>query len=944
MDPPRSSVDPPLQPSDPQSKERNLSLWEAARDGDFEKAKVAIDAGAHVDWKCNRECKAAPVFYKARPFSSCTALHAACAVSGTKEQGDASKIVELLLANGASETAFAHVEDKEHGDRDLQPIHIAAGIGNLRTLQHLLAKVKPNAACLKEGKPYYYPIHDAAWFDRPECVSELIKNGADIKQATSEGNTVLHFAAQNGSTKLAELIKDEIGPDGMRELVKAKNDRKQTAVDCAVQCGQFPLQRLGDLFWDYMEGTAQVDTFMGVAKQCPQKVPDLFRGVNEAQRIGNRHGTCHRNRQSQHGAGVVPVASDPRPQKRLPNVREADDMQDAHNAIVTDVAVQSPSAARNAEDSAEQDKSREADGVGSENISEKWKDWRKAAIKNKKITVDRFAELLDSAPYAVSHVLDTATTKPEVGYRPLHPLPLCADLPLVIGTIHMTTEYQLDCEWNYDRDIPDPHYPPWHDTFTRCKKDKRNEQEVNIRVVLLQGLLDCDFVHALATTGTHNEFIHYKPVVHAMLEYIWLKFRWLFFLDLAHESAATFVISVWVWGDSAAWPQLVPDLLWCVVASRSLLESAHLWWSIVSCIAELDLRGLRRWLTWSWFRVVMIISSMALVINVRKGTGAHQGAYYVHPDTDSSLRILLAWNVLFHWLDLLCQLTSFYKTGSRLLPIMNSIAPLSTMLTIMFFICFAFAHAFWALHVVKVDMVSLYAMVNHLMTGDVVWDYGELRAMGTATQYVVMLLSVLGLVLFLITAINVFIAVLSDCYDREKERLTCTFSKVRAQICAKYFLRPQFGWLPKVEVEVEMRTYPWVAHRDQSGDPDKSQERSPEDTPFRHGACVAVRLLCRACCVLPIVPVAAVAPLQPTVVSAVMTACLFALHGTLKTVFTSGWPKKYLWFCCDTEYEENKFLSPKERLSPDEDLGRIGILKKLIRGQNPETRLQACIH
>ena len=36
---------------------------------------------------------------------------------------------------------------------------------------------------------------------------------------------------------------------------------------------------------------------------------------------------------------------------------------------------------------------------------------------------------------------------------------------------------------------------------------------VKIRVVQLKGLLDCDFIHALASTRAHNEFIHHKLVV-----------------------------------------------------------------------------------------------------------------------------------------------------------------------------------------------------------------------------------------------------------------------------------------------------------------------------------------------------------------------------------------------------------------------------------------------
>ena len=794
--------------------EDHRRLWKAAKEGNLQDVRAALEVG-DPNWRCDDA--ADPVVYKERSFTSCTALHAACARHPDHEGQDAAhEIVKLLLQKGARVDEVAHAD----GARKVQAIHIAAGTGNLETLKLLIAaKADPQAPC-KRGERYYYrPIHDAAWFNQGACVQYLVEQQADIAEANSDGNTVLHFAARNGSTDIVRMVLEHVSERERIDMVNAANRERLNPMVLAVRHGRFPLQEL-DLFWNYMDEEAQVDNFIRVAKECPQKVPQLqvlFRDV----------------------FGPSGAASD-------------------------------------------------------EPISNKWRIAFLKAIKAQKITVGDLAHLLDNAPHAVGCALDTVTTTPEVVYMPMHPLPLSAALPLVNGVIRIKCDYVESYKWNFDRSIPDPHYPRWHQTL--APTDPVHEQEVKIKVVRLPGLLQGKLIHALAATKNKNEFIHSKPVVQAVLQYCWRIFRWLFFLDLLYESAATVAISLWVGGDIFTWPKFVPHLLWCVVASRTLLQSVHFNWALVSCCVELGRGGFWRWFKGSLFTGVMILSTMALVICMAESITDSEGCCLI--DRQNLLAwndILLAWNVLFHWLHLLCALRCFYATGSRLLPIMNSVQPLGIMLVIMFFICIAFAHAFWALDAIKVDAVSLYALVNHLLTGGSVWELSDLRAMGEHTRYGVMILSLLGIILFLITAINVFIAVLTDSYDCEKGRLLYSFSKNRARVCARYFLRPAFDLWPPA----------WAVF---SKDEDRQASQADEPSSMSTFAKRTLLFICRvACCCWPVVPVVAVcrAPEPLALVSILAAATAFFVHGTIKGACTRGWGKKYLWFCYDAGFIED---------------------------------------
>ena len=731
---PRQSVD-PSQPSKyarQQSvkcsipmRNRPCALLRAALQVDFKAVKAAIEARADVNWQYYddiSECN-----YHDHHLSSFTALHAACAVPPDEGEDVAACVVQLLLNNGANVHEMARIDDHYGRDQELQAIHMAAGAGNQDTLKLLIdANADPNAEARHTN---CCPIHHAARFDQVHCVSYLVERDADIVVQTRESNTVLHFATQIGSTELIEVVKEAVSTETMANLVKAKNCKRETPVDCAVQYGQLPLQNF-NLLWNYMDGSAQVDLFKEVDKTRRQNV--------------------------------------------LPFVHDA-------NNIQTD----------------------------SQSVSRTWQEALFTAVNEGKVTIGDLAELVVYAPDAFGQLIDTATTKPKVVHRPLHPLPLYSALPLVNGMIHMTSEYQEDTTWVYDTKSGE--YPSWH----RILAPAKHYHEVKIRVVLLQGLLDARLLHSLANTSNHNDFLHYKPVVSAMLEYAWRSVRFEFFLEVVHQTLATLAVSFWVWGASH---EIIRLVQWCIVASWIWLDLMH-HTSTRSFNLGTGRLGESFLLSSSYCAVVFKLTCamirhslpymfrMYLVFALVGAPGSSQGIAprFLSPAQDLPLMkrfqeklrdewgegvwdyqlldVLLAGNVLLFWIDMLFKLRSFPYIGRQLLPIMSAISGLFTMLVVLIFVCMGFILAFWALRVVQVDAVSMYALMGLILNGDAFWASDMLRELDPLKRYTVMLLSASAIVSVVIAAINICIAMLSDYYDLEKERLTCSLSKERARVC-----------------------------------------------------------------------------------------------------------------------------------------------------------------
>jgi ankyrin repeat protein len=185
------------QPEPPTGKTPDISIHEAADEGNIEAVKKALAAGTDVN---------------AKSFGL-TPLHQA-ASKGHKE------IAELLISKGADVNAKdndggtplgeaiqykrTEIADllRKHGgkSRAENSIHIAARTGNHEAVkQHLAAGADVNT----KNKLGRTPLSVAT---TKEIAELLIANGADVNAKIEGGWTPLHIAAQLGHKEIVELL------------------------------------------------------------------------------------------------------------------------------------------------------------------------------------------------------------------------------------------------------------------------------------------------------------------------------------------------------------------------------------------------------------------------------------------------------------------------------------------------------------------------------------------------------------------------------------------------------------------------------------------------------------------------------------------------------------------------------------------------------------------
>ena len=178
----------------PTAKAPDISIHQAAEDGNIEAVKQHLAAGTEVT---------------ARDKYGRTPLHGVT----TKE------ITELLIAKGAEVNA----EDED----GWTPLHFAAARGHKETAELLIAKGADVNAKDDEERT---PLHYAAYKGHKEMVELLIAEGADVNAKDDEERTPLHYAAYKGHKEMVELLIAK-GAD----VNAAKDGSGDTPLDWAIE-------------------------------------------------------------------------------------------------------------------------------------------------------------------------------------------------------------------------------------------------------------------------------------------------------------------------------------------------------------------------------------------------------------------------------------------------------------------------------------------------------------------------------------------------------------------------------------------------------------------------------------------------------------------------------------------------------------------------------------
>jgi ankyrin repeat protein len=239
-------------PEPPTGKAPDISIHDAAWDGNIEAVKQHLAAGTDVNAKDKNGwtplhaaafedhkeiaelliAKGADV--NAKNKNGWTPLHFA-ALEDHKE------VAELLIAKGAdvnpkdvsgetpldvathpdNSNASAETADllRKHGGKSgaADSIHVAAAVVNIEAVkQHLAAGADVNA----KNKLGSTPLHEAAAKGSKEIAELLIAEGADVNAKIDDGRTPLDLAIQYKHPKTADLLRKHGGKTG--EELKAE--------------------------------------------------------------------------------------------------------------------------------------------------------------------------------------------------------------------------------------------------------------------------------------------------------------------------------------------------------------------------------------------------------------------------------------------------------------------------------------------------------------------------------------------------------------------------------------------------------------------------------------------------------------------------------------------------------------------------------------------------
>jgi uncharacterized protein len=106
-------------------------------------------------------------------------------------------VVKVLLEHGADP------DDDPDNPFGVRPVHAAGAAHDHETMRLLLeAGADPN----QRQQGGFVPLHEAAHSDDVEMARLLLAHGADPKLAADDGRDAIRIAADDGSTRVAELL------------------------------------------------------------------------------------------------------------------------------------------------------------------------------------------------------------------------------------------------------------------------------------------------------------------------------------------------------------------------------------------------------------------------------------------------------------------------------------------------------------------------------------------------------------------------------------------------------------------------------------------------------------------------------------------------------------------------------------------------------------------
>eukprot|EP00930_Biecheleria_cincta_P023503 TRINITY_DN16977_c0_g5_i1.p1 TRINITY_DN16977_c0_g5~~TRINITY_DN16977_c0_g5_i1.p1 ORF type:complete len:923 (+),score=166.61 TRINITY_DN16977_c0_g5_i1:53-2821(+) len=165
--------------------------------------------------------------YKGRKYKG-KLLH----VAALSRENEHHLLVERLL------DLKAKPDEPAHGDWpgvavsgvEVQPIHLAAAVGNLDVVRSLLRHgADVDAQSKHDARDHYTALHDAVWFSHDEVVIYLMRKDANLDIQNTKGETPLHLAVRSHDLPIVKhLMKQGANP-------KIPANGGETAIHLAMQ-------------------------------------------------------------------------------------------------------------------------------------------------------------------------------------------------------------------------------------------------------------------------------------------------------------------------------------------------------------------------------------------------------------------------------------------------------------------------------------------------------------------------------------------------------------------------------------------------------------------------------------------------------------------------------------------------------------------------------------
>jgi hypothetical protein len=632
-------------------------------------------------------------------------------------------------------------------------MHLAAARGNKAVISTLLdLRANVDAMCMVNGKKNITPLFEACAFCQEGCAKLLIERNADVNAQNMNKTTCLHSVATRGDPVMAKLLVEN------KADIFAEKDGKRP-LQLAVEKGGFPRSKL------HLFTHRHIDDVILVAQLSAKAASDMLKDTKQT---------------NENGSHVV------------------------HEAWQKTLRPDNPD--------------------GAVEILDKW------------------CQLMQIAPRAAIELLETATVEPQVEDANRHALPRRARI--YFGQ-DMSCRYETDRTWkcNAQSKSREDKYPEWHADFAegtyRTKSDLRrsathrfrrpfrdhlqrfyrraltigtkvegigaeiadcgaeymdSQELVSVKILMVDipNVLDePNVLYALATTKRLGVFA--TMPAQAIITCAWKSVaKYFFIFNMIFKIVELMILLMWVCApNKIGTNSFFIRSTWSValaINARDVVTEFH---EIIGY--GLKLGNISQYINLRNFFDVIAIGTMFSLL-------AHS-----HSDLDvSKYPQHLCFISAYRWFMIISNVRVIRVVGHQVLPLVNSIAPLFGITTVIVLFFMTFFHAFMALELssersLRDNMSVFLGAFGLLLVGDgggietVLQLGGEENSTGnpwTVTLYV------MSVIVFVVILLNLFIAVHGEAYSTAHEKTECCFFQERADHCLRCWLRPH--WPPTI--------------------------------------------------------------------------------------------------------------------------------------------------